>query len=257
MAYGVSTSCLYPLETELSLKTLCSFGIEVCELFFNSPGEMEKNFVSELKAIADGGGLAVRSVHPWSSFAETHMLFSEYGRRFANTLDDYKKYFDAANILGASFVVIHGSRKPPRITGGEYIERFYELVRAGKKEGVTVIQENVNAFLSESPDFLREMRHEIGEDFKMVFDIKQAVRAGYEPIGFAKEFAESIAHIHISDHRPGFDCLAPGKGEFDFASFIAQMNSAGYDGDYIIELYRHNFGEPRELLEAKQYMECF
>ena len=154
-------------------------------------------------------------------------------------------------------MVIHGSRKPPRITGGEYIERFHALVREGKKAGVTVIQENVNAFLSESPNFLSEMRRELREDFKMAFDIKQAVRAGFEPLAFAREFSESIVHIHISDHRPGFDCLAPGKGVFDFEALLTEMELSNYTGDYIIELYRNNFFEPRELLEAKQYMDSF
>lgn len=254
MAFGVSSSCFYPLETEKSLAALGEIGVEVCELFFNSPGETDKPFLDSLREISRSAGIRIRSVHPWSSFAEPHMLFSEYERRFFDTLEDYKRYFFAAGELGADFVVIHGSRKPSRVSESEYFDRFHRLVTAGRQQGVCVVQENVNAFLSESPAFLERMRGQLGDAFAMAFDIKQAVRAGYEPVAFARQFASSIVHIHVSDHLPGQDCLAPGKGEFDFRGFFEVMKQSGYSGDCIVELYRKNFGEPCELAAALDYM---
>lgn len=85
--------------------------------------------------------------------------------------------------------------------------------------------------------------------------MKQAVRAGYNPLDFAEKFKKDIVHIHISDHTETADCLPPGKGDFDFAKLIGIMNSVGYDGNYIIELYRENFGDENDLKKSLQYME--
>lgn len=256
MAFGVSSSCFYPLETEKSLAALGEIGVEVCELFFNSPSETDKTFLSTLREISRSAGITVRSVHPWSSFAESHMLFSEYERRFFDTLEDYRRYFFAAKELGADFVVIHGSRKPSRVSESEYFDRFHRLVTVGRQYGIRVIQENVNAFLSESPSLLARMKNQLGDGFEMAFDIKQAVRAGYDPIAFAREFASSIVHVHVSDHLPGHDCLAPGRGKFNFRAFFDVMEQSGYSGDYIVELYLQNFGEACELAAAVDYMKA-
>ena len=99
------------------------------------------------------------------------------------------------------------------------------------------------------------MKKALGDDFKMVFDIKQAVRAGYSPTEFAKEFKNDIIHIHVSDNSPTNDCLPPSKGNFDYRNLFSIMENADYKGDYIIELYRWNFSDPSELAESLDYLQ--
>ncbi len=255
MSFGVSTACLYPQNTEDALEELGKLGVKTCEIFLNSPSETSPEFARILREIAEKYGMHIVSVHPFSSFSETYMLFGEYKRRYLDALDFYKRCFDFTASLGAGISVIHGSLLPGKITGLEYIERFSELVKAGKEFGVTVCQENVNRHYSENPVFLRMMRKSMGSDFKMVFDVKQAVRAGFSPIEFANEFKDSIIHIHLSDHDRKCDCLPPSKGCFDFKKLIEVMDSADYRGNYIIELYRSNFKEPSELADALNYMQ--
>lgn len=255
MSFGISTSCLYPQNTEKSLEELGKLGVKTCEVFLNSPSETTPEFAKILNEISTEYGIKIASVHPFSSFAETYMLFSEYLRRFDDMLEFYKRTFDLTASVGAKYSVIHGSLLPGKISDNEYIERFMCLYENGKKFGITVGQENVNRHFSESPGFLRKMRTAMGDDFKLIFDIKQAVRAGFNPLDFAEEFKKSIAHIHISDHKKSFDCLPPGKGEFDFKKLISIMDSANYSGDYIIELYRENFEKSKELKSALTYMQ--
>ncbi len=255
MSFGVSSSCLYPLCTEEALKKLGELGVKKCEIFLNSPTETTLTFAKELNRIKTEYGIDVVSVHPFSSFAETYMLFSEYLRRFDDMLEFYKRDFEVTAELGAKISIIHGSKLPQKISNAEYFERFEKLVDEGRKFGVTVAQENVNNHLSESPTFLSEMRETLGDKFNMVFDVKQSVRAGFEPLTFAKEFAGNIVHVHISDHKEGFDCLAPGKGGFDFAKLLKIMNNANYGGDFMIELYRSNYGEYSELVQALDYVQ--
>lgn len=255
MAFGISTSCLYPQETEKSLKQLAQLGVKTCEVFLNSPSETTLEFAGILNKISAEYGIKIVSVHPFSSFAETYMLFSEYQRRFDDMLEFYKRNFEVTAAVGAEFSVIHGSLLPAKIPENEYFERFVKLSEAGKAFGVTVAQENVNRHFSENPEFLKRMRAALGGDFKLVFDVKQAVRAGYSPLEFAKEFKEDIIHIHLSDHNENHDCMPPALGNFDFKALFSVMESANYKGDYIIELYRAGFGEIFELKKALNYLE--
>lgn len=255
MGIGVSTSCFYPLYTEEAFGKIALMDVKVCEVFFNSSSELEPSFLKEICKIRDGYGMRVPSIHPFFSFGEPYLLFSEYERRFRDALNFYKKYFDAANILGAKILVMHGGKTSNYVTDELFFERFAKLAAAGREQGITVAQENVVHYRGQSPEYLLKMKEYIGSDFKIVLDIKQAVRAGYSPFDFVGALAENIAHIHISDHAGVLDCLPPGEGGFDFKSLITQMNAAEYKGDYIIELYSHNFKDDNQIINAKCYVE--
>lgn len=255
MSFGISTSCLYPLITEEALATLGQSGVKICEVFLNSLSETTPEFADKLNTIKNEYGIKISSVHPFSSFAETFMLFSEYERRFFDALEFYKRCAEIASLLEAKFLVIHGSRLPAKISNETYFERFQRLVDTGKDFGITVCQENVHSHFSENPVFLKEMRSALNKNFKMVFDIKQAVRSGFSPLEFAEEFKNEIVHIHLSDHKKGCDCLPPAQGIFDFKKLFNIMDSAGYKGDYVIELYRNNFDEPSDLIKALEYVQ--
>ncbi len=255
MAIGVSSSCLYPLSPCEGLETIGKLGVKTCEVFINAPSELTPDYATKLNKIKDEYAMNIVSVHPYTSFAETTMLFSEYKPRFFDMLEYYKTGFETAAVLGANIYVIHGSRLPAKISHEEYFERFALMVEEGKKFGITVSQENVNNHLSENPEFMKEMRAYLGNDFKMVFDVKQANRAGFNPLDFAEEFAKDIIHIHLSDHNKDFDCLPPSKGNFDFVKLFEIMKKADYKGNYVVELYRHNYSEPDELAAAMHYLE--
>ncbi len=254
MAIGISTSCLYPETPEISLDALGKAGVKTCEVFLNSISETSLSFAKELNKIKENYGMNIVSVHPFSSFAETNMFFSEYKRRFDDAVEFYKRNFEVAAELGAELIVIHGSRLLGKIEKEEYFERFFKLYETGKAFGVETAQENVNLFFSENPIFLREMKKSLGDNFKMVFDVKQAVRAGYEPLAFAKEFAESIIHVHLSDHKSGADCLPPSQGNFNFKALFNIMNEAGYNKNYVVELYRKNFDCIDTLIHSLAYL---
>lgn len=255
MAFGISTSCLYPMNTEDSLEQLGKMSVKTCEVFLNSISETTPEFAEKLNEIQNRYGINIVSVHPFSSFSETYMLFGEYERRYLDAFDFYKRCFEFTNMVNAKFSVIHGSLKPAKISEDMYFERFARLISAGKEFGVTVGQENVNRHLSENLDFLNRMKAALNDDFKLIFDVKQAFRAGYSPIDFAEEFKTDIVHIHISDHNKLQDCIPPGKGNFNFKKLVSVMESAGYNGDYVIELYRAGFETCADLAESLYFVE--
>ena len=257
MKIGASTSCFYPLETEKALDKIIELGFGSCEIFFNSSCELDDSFTYEMKKRADSEGVQILSTHPFSSFIENTCIFGEYQRRYDDFIDLYKRHFHASAVLGADIAVIHGGLAVQKrdIPEEHYISRFRELVELGKVEGVRVCQENVVRFRSQSLDFLKRMRAQLGDDFNMVFDIKQAIRSGYDPFEIVEEMKDDIVHLHLSDNGAEGDCLSPGKGDFDFRRLFDTMEDAGYKGGAVIEIYSKGFEVYDELAQSRKYFE--
>lgn len=257
MRVGASTACFFPLETEKALANVLDLGFDTAEIFFNTSSELEDSFVRNLKRDVDAYNAKILSVHPFSSALESNCIFAEYERRYYDFVDLYKKHFHAAALLGAQVVVIHGSVAVQKrdLSDDFYFERFQRLVDLGKTEGVIVCQENVVRFRSQNMEFLKQMRSALGNDFNMVFDIKQSIRSGYNPLEFLNEFKNDVRHIHLSDNTPQADCLPPGRGSFDFRSLFDMMNSVGYDGGYVIEIYSKGYDVKKELALSKKFFE--
>ncbi len=257
MKIGASTSCFYPLETEKALDRVIDLGFKSCEIFFNSSSELEDRFTTEMKKRADSEGVDILSAHPFSSFIENTCIFGEYQRRYDDFIDLYKRHFHACAVLGADIAVIHGGLAVQKrdIPEEHYLERFRKLVEFGRVEGVRVCQENVVRFRSQSLDFLKRMRNELGDDFNMVFDIKQAIRSGYDPFEIVEEMKNEIVHLHLSDNGEDGDCLPPGRGTFDFKRLFDTMEGAGYNGGAVIEIYSKGFDVADELAQSRSFFE--
>lgn len=257
MQVGASTACFFPLETEKALDNVLKLGFKTTEVFFNTVSELEEPFVKDLKRRADAYQTRVLSVHPFSSALESNCIFGEYERRFNDFVGLYQKHFHAAALLGADICVIHGSVAIQKRELSEefYFDRFAKLIELGKKEGVRVCQENVVRFRSQDIGFLKRMKNCLGDDFNMVFDIKQSIRSGYNPFAVLEEFKNDIAHVHISDNTPQFDCMPPGKGTFDFKRLFDTLNDVDYQGGYVIEIYSKGYDVLKELALSKEYLE--
>lgn len=254
MAIGASSACFYPLETKDSLIEIGKLGLHTTEIFFNADSELEKDYLSELKNIQSYYDIKTGSVHPFTSCCESFFFFSRYEKRFYEMAEYYKKFYEAANELGAGIFVIHGAKFPSEIDEEQYFERFAHLVEDGKKAGITVVQENVFSTCAGNPEFLKRMKNFLGDDFKFNFDVKQMRKCDFTYDDFVPYFKDSIVNIHVSDHNKSETCLPPGKGEFDFSRLFKEMNEINYKGNYIIELYRHNFDSPSEIRDSYDYL---
>ena len=254
---GISSACYYPEPTELAFDKICRSGARCAEIFFNSPSEIEAPFIREMARRQKAHGVEIVSVHPFTSFMEDCFLFSTYERRFIDAMPLYERYFEVCQALGARILVIHGARIPGSASDELYCERFAKLMERGKAYGVQVCQENVALYRSESADYLKMMRRNLGGDFGVVLDVKQARRAKITPYDVIDAVGDSIRHVHISDCRPDCDCTPPFSGSFDFDRFFRTMRGIGYSGAYIVELYRHSFREEREIVESYRKVRDF
>ncbi len=254
MVTGISTACFYPELTEKSLLRTAELGFRTAELFFNSSSELNGTILHELESIRHHYGMEIVSVHPFTSFAEGYIFFSDYERRVTDGLDLYRRYFLAAAQLGARFLVMHGGKAAKQLPAEFYAERLARVIRAGREFGITVTHENVVHFSCESVGYAKQLAELLGDAFRMTLDIKQCVRAGEDPFSFIQELGTHIDHVHVSDHGLRGDCLPPGEGDFDFPSLFGHLEASGYRGAYIIELYSNGFSNDRQLLESERYL---
>lgn len=250
MKIGISTSCLYPLETEKSLLCVAKAGVKATEIFFNANCELEKDFVAELKNIADGYGISVVSVHPTMSLAESFMLFSAYERRYEEGISQYKRYAEIANELGAKYVIMHGGKPNKVLDNNGYFCRFAQIAELVKENGAVLLQENVAKFRAGNLDVLQGMKEYLGKDAAFCLDIKQCVRGGYSPFDAIRILKDSVKHIHISDNSVENDCMLPLNGRFDFQAFFELCGKSDFKGDAMVEVYRDAYENTDELFSA-------
>ncbi len=250
MALGISTASLYPQLTEEAFEFIGASHVPVTEVFLNSESETEDAFVAKLEALHRQYGVRIAALHPFSSFSEPYNLFSAYTRRFQDGQERFRRFFAAAAALGAKYLVLHGDRIAGELPVEEYCHRYKILYDLGQTFGVTLTQENVTNYRASQPTFIRQMRQYLGQDAKFTLDIKQCIRSGHGILATAEAMGQNIVHMHISDHDAHTDCMLPGKGQFDFSAFFAKMQAAGYNGDYMIEVYRAAYKQPEELIGA-------
>ena len=250
MKIGISTASLYPLETEIALQEIGKAGVKHTEVFFNSESELKPSFIDILLDIKENYGLNIAAVHPTMSLAESFMIFSEYERRFNDALQKFARYSEVAAELGAKYIILHGGKPNGLTTDEEYCERFMALNRETKKNGITVLQENVVNYRSGQIEFLRSIRDILGQDAKFCFDIKQSIRCGYNPLDLIDEFWDNICHFHISDHSLAGDCLLPLNGKFDFVNFFNILKQRKYNGACVIEVYKNAYKNKKEIFDS-------
>ncbi|MEG1993953.1 MAG: sugar phosphate isomerase/epimerase [Oscillospiraceae bacterium] len=248
MKAGVSTACLYPMETENALELLGSLGIKNVEIFVNTISETSKEFSRQIIDILNKYSMTVSSIHPYTCGMEGMYFFSDYQRRLDDGIEIYKRYFEFAREVGAKLTVLHGAPRMMKFEDERYFERFYRLDTVAREFGVILAQENVERSKSGNIDFIKRMKKAL-PDVNFVLDTKQSIRAGYSPYEMLEAMKNNICHIHLSDSTKCCECMPLGMGNFDVKNFLKTVKLTCYSCDVIVELYRDNFSEPTILKE--------
>lgn len=250
MTVGVSSACFFPCDTLQSVQKLASLGVEYTEIFMGSHSECSGQYLKQLCSAKDNYGISVTSVHPFTSGYEYILLFSGYERRIDDTVEYYKRYFSAAGELGAKYVVFHGDNKKAAFVGVErYAEIFSRLDGVARSFGVRLSQENVSSSHIGSGENIRALKALL-PDICFTFDIKQAYRGGYDPFDILHSMGQSVRCVHLNDWKDG-QCRLPCRGVCDLSAVVNTVQSYGNDVPYIIEVYRSNFEDDREIMYSR------
>lgn len=257
MEIGVSTACFYPKQTERIPKILKKLGVSCAEVFLNSQSEYAEDYCKSLREELDEAGVRVVSVHGFVAMHEP-FLFSEYSRRAKDAFEIYKKVIRAAEILGAKYHTFHGARQEFFTEDFDYKSfgaRMTELAETAGECGVGLAWENVCWCVSKNPEFIRRVLPFIqSENLGFTLDLKQAIRANFNFLEYAKIFFDRLWNVHISDASGASDCLLPGRGNVDFSAVFQALQAIGYTGDYIIEVYREAVEKQADLAESIQFL---
>lgn len=256
MKAGISTACFYPEYTEKSLEIIAAFRPACIEVFLNAEEELEPAYLKELRRVADDHGIQVVSVHPYLSGMEPMLFFSQYHRRFREGRELYKRFYQAAALLGGEILVFHGNFQGSPLPWEEYFQRFDILWEDARAYGVSLCQENVARCVSGSPDFCRAMGRFLPK-VGYVLDVKQVIRMGLEPVEMAQAMGGRVELIHMSDHGKVENCLMPGTGVFHIAEFlenVSNMQQTKQVKGVVVETYRENFGDAVECFRGFQHL---
>lgn len=257
MKAGISTACLYPLETERSLEILLKQGFRTFEIFANCQSELTDNYINRILNQLKEYGAEIYSFHPFTSGFEPFLFFTDYKRRYRDAIELYKKFFTAARKFGAKVVVFHGDRKDGSFNLDQYCERLYGLIKAAKEEGVILAQENVSRCKSGKSAFIKGIRKNLGSDAKFVLDIKQILRADDSIKNMLTAMGGNIVNVHINDNNQLNDCLLPGKGNMNFEDLVHNLKFQNYKGPLMIEVYRDSIKVMEEITKSKNYLTAF
>lgn len=253
MKFGISTACFYPMNTEEALEFLGKKKVPITEIFINSHCELDEEFTDLLNSIRLKYGIEINSIHACGSLGEPYFLFSEYERRYNETREFYKKYYAAAQKLGAKMVILHGDSLRGHVSLEEYSKRLSEMNEDAARFGVVVSHENVNRFRMAVPENVKALKA-INKEQTFTFDIKQTIRAGVDAYEMLETMGDKIVNVHISDNTIYKDCLLPGCGSFDFGTFFKKLEDMNYDGACLIEVYRHSYNEYNDLIDAYKFV---
>jgi sugar phosphate isomerase/epimerase len=258
MEIGISTASFYPMLLEEGIELAAELGYSCIELFVNAESEYAPAFCHERRRQLDDLGIRVISLHPFTSAMEGHLLFSDYPRRTKDGIEQYRRYFEAAAILGAKYFTFHGeqlrTRGLPRSSpdAGRF-DTYAALCEAAKECGIQFTQENVSWCKSADPHFLRGLYDNVPE-LAFTLDTKQAIRAGYRWEDYVNAVGSRIVNLHVSDYNEQTDCLLPGQGDCDFLALFDAVSKNGVSPNAIVEVYRTDYQTPKELEQARIYL---
>lgn len=238
MKIGLSTAAFYgKWEVEEAAAHLRGYGAECAEVFFQTRSEYTKEFARLTRDRL--GGLPCTSVHPFGTAFENE-FFGRSARQRADAMDMLRRVLDAAAELDARLYVYHGRYSPARVELPFDAQRNAEVVARMQEEAtqrkIKIAWENVCWCQLTTPERAHEIRRMLPE-IRFTLDIKQAMRAGCDPIDFVDAMGGQLANVHVCDWDENGRLCLPGEGTFDFSAFIRALRRANYAGAVIVEPY--------------------
>jgi len=259
MEIGLSTACFYPdALTEEALPRIQTLGVGTAEVFLETYSEYSVDFAGELMKVIGDSGIRVHSIHTLNPHFE-QTIFSRTERQRRDCLEWYERALDAGAILGAGVYVFHGPARLKGPGGPPNYAHIAPLVRdmaaMAAKRGIRFAWENVFWCWFDHPGFVDELKEYGGtEGLYYTFDLKQAYLSGHDPYGYLSAMRDRLANVHLCDIDGEGNLCLPGRGEIDFAKLGGAIRESGYTGPAILEVYRENYADWRELGEAAAYL---
>ncbi|HEX7934075.1 MAG TPA: TIM barrel protein [Paraburkholderia sp.] len=228
------------------LTAIQAAGFEGVEIFENDLLYFDGS-PADVRRIADGLGLKIVLFQPFRDFDGVS------AERLARNLDRAKRKFDVMHELGTDRILVCSNVSPDTIGDDNLmIDQLGALARAAEAAGVIAGYEalawgkHVKTY-RHAWKLVNAVNH---PNLGLVLDSFHTLSLNDTVDGIADIPGERIAFVQIADApKLAMDVLEwsrhyrcfPGQGDFDLASFTAQVVKAGYKGPLSLEIFNDGF----------------
>lgn len=255
MQLGLSTAAYYgKWETEEAAVQLSRLPIDCAEVFLQSGSEFDASFAELVRR--NLGTVPCTSVHPQGCQFEGYMA-QRPQRQKRDAFDVFRRVLDAGAALGTKTYVYHG-RNTPQLSPIPWnlqwnIEAIAPMCEEAEKRGMVIGWENVFWCQLTEPSRVLEAKKALPQ-VRFTLDIKQAMRAGCDPVDFVFAMGDQLCNVHVCDwDEEGKLCL-PGEGAFDFDRLFDALEEVGYPGPVILEPYLKLIRDRSALLNSLAFL---
>lgn len=254
MQLGLSTAAFYGRwETEEAAAQIARLPLDCAEVFLQSDSENTVEFAQLVKK--NLGGIPCTSVHPMGGY-ENYMA-GRPARQIRDAFAHFRRVLDAGEALGAKTFVYHG-RNTPLLSPLPWnlkwnIEAIVPMCEEARRHGMAIGWENVCWCQLTTPERVLEAKKALPQ-VRFTLDIKQAMRAGCDPIDYVYAMSDQLCNVHVCDWQEDGKLCLPGEGVFDFEALMRALRSVGYDGPVIMEPYLALIKSDETLLRSIAFM---
>ncbi|MBR5288756.1 MAG: sugar phosphate isomerase/epimerase [Clostridia bacterium] len=254
MRLGLSTAAFYGrFETEDAAAYMSRLPIDCAEVFLQSASEYDAAFAEQVGR--NLGCVVCTSIHPLG--AHENFLAQRPQRQKQDAFDTLRRILDAGEALGAKVYVYHGRHTPQLNALGWNpawnIEALIPMCEEAAKRGMVIGWENVFWCQLTNPQRVLEAKAALPQ-VRFTLDIKQAIRAGCDPLDFVPAMGTQLCNVHVCDWDESGNLCLPGEGVFDFDRLFAALRAIGYDGPVILEPYQKMMKSDQALLGSLDYL---
>lgn len=257
VSVGISTASFFDtLMLEDAPALFSRWGVKTAEYYLNSYCEYDPAFIDSLAKKTEDAGIRVVGVHPMSLQYEP-LLFTPHPRQRADAMKAYALVLRAGERLKADHYVMHGPVVLNGVAKNLQLERlapiFDRLSDMAEDHGLHLTLENVSYSIMPTPEIGTAIHSMIQRPLYHTLDIKQAIRAGVDPMRFVEALGEHIVAVHacdcdMSEGKPRW--RLPPYGGYDFKDLIGALQKKGFHGAVLLEAYSDMFREKEELRDA-------
>ncbi len=255
MQIGISTACLYPMQTIQAFSLLQKNNINNTEIFLNTFSELKHEYIEDLKKLAQLKAQNITALHPFTSNMETFFFATEYETRMEDGFDFYRQYFDLCAQLNIKRFIFHGMHKDLNYEFELYCENVAKLRDIGRKYGVELCCENVVRCKCGYTKYIKKMRKYLNNDISFALDIKQMRRAKIKTVDMVNAMGDGVNYLHLSDCDDKNDCTLPGTGNYDFEELFLLLKQNNFAGEGVIELYKDESITLEKMIKAANYLQ--
>lgn len=183
-------------------------------------------------------------------------------RAAERSVELFRGYLELSVELESRIVTAETKAKPEGLADKDAWESTVRAVsriceHAEKVGAVLAIEPSGSCFIRDCEAWLNLAREVRSERLRVNYDPANIVLAGKEPVAGVRALGGHIVHTHAKDialaggeEGPGARDVPAGEGQVGYASYLAALAEAGYDGYLTVEMHAGETDRRDDILRS-------